>query len=67
MNRFKIKVWERKNWLELFRLWTSGNGSLILDAKLWKDEYIYETDLSFEEVMMIPCVIAVENLLQDKI
>ncbi len=57
MNKFKIKVKERKNWLESFK-----NGVLILDATLWKDEYIYETDLSFEEVMMIPCVIAVKNL-----
>jgi len=62
LNKFKIKVGKRKNWLESFKFWTNGNGVLILDATLWKDEYIYETDLTFEEVRKIPCVDAVENL-----
>jgi hypothetical protein len=62
VNSYKIRIIQDENWLKCFK-----EGVLKIDAKLWKDEYIYETDLSFEEVMMIPCVIAVENLLQDKI
>lgn len=57
MNKYKIRVIKYKNWLNSFT-----NGILIADAKLWKDEYIYETDLTFEEVRKIPCVLAIKNL-----
>ena len=57
MNKFKIRVIKNENWLKYFK-----QGILKPDATLWKDEYIYETDLIFEEVKYIPCVIAVKNL-----
>ena len=63
MNKYKIRISKYKNWLDSFKFWTNGNGVLIEDAKLWKDEYIYETDLTFEEVRKIPCVLAIKNLL----
>jgi hypothetical protein len=63
MNKYKIRVTKDDNWFNSFKFWTNKNGILIEDATLWKDEYIYETDLSFEEVRKIPCVIAIKNLL----
>jgi len=62
LNKYKIRVSKHKNWFDSFKFWTNGNGVLIEDAKLWKDEYIYETDLTFEEVRKIPCVLAIKNL-----
>ena len=57
LNKYKIRISKYKNWLDSFK-----NGVLIEDAKLWKDEYIYETNLTFEEVRKIPCVLAIKNL-----
>lgn len=57
MNKYIIRVNKYKNWLASFT-----EGVLIRDAKLWQDEYIYETDLTFEEVTKISCVLSVKNL-----
>lgn len=63
MNKYKIRVTKYNNWFESFKFWNNKNGVLIEDATLWKDEYIYETNLTFEKIMKIPCVIAVKNIL----
>ena len=39
-----------------------ATGILRPDAKLWKDEFILETELSFNEVLKLPYVMAVEKL-----
>lgn len=58
LNKYKIRVNKYKNWLTSFT-----EGILIEDAKLWQDEYIYETDLTFDEVKAIPCVISIKNFI----
>lgn len=58
INKYKIRVIKYDNWIKSFT-----DGILIADATLWKDEYIYETDLTFEEVKMIPCITSIKNLL----
>lgn len=38
------------------------HGSVKLDAKLWKDEYIFKTNLNFEDVSNLPFVLSVKSL-----
>lgn len=40
-------------------------GMLILDARLWKDEFYYETELTQEEVQYLPGVISVVAVEQE--
>jgi hypothetical protein len=37
-------------------------GSVKLDAKLWRDEYIFKTKLNFEDVSSLPFVLSVKSL-----
>jgi hypothetical protein len=69
MNRYKIKlascwveVGERK-WFDPLPL--LKRGMLILDARLWKDEFYYETELTQEEVQYLPGVISVVAVEQE--
>jgi len=52
LNKFKIRVNQKKDWHKAF-----NTGILKPDARLWKDEYIYETELTIEEVKKIPGVV----------
>ncbi len=38
------------------------HGIVKLDAKLWRDQVILETDLTFEEVKQLPFVLAIKNI-----
>lgn len=40
-------------------------GIIHFDAKLWKDEIIFETVLSFDEVRNLPFVISVKRFIKD--
>jgi hypothetical protein len=57
MNRFIIRVASHFD-LEVFGKFAKG--ILIPDAKLWKDQYFLETEMSFDEVKQLPFVIEVE-------
>ncbi len=37
-------------------------GSVELDAKLWRDEYIFKTSLNFKDVSNLPFVLSVKSL-----
>lgn len=37
-------------------------GSVKMDAKLWRDEYIFKTNLNFEDVSNLPFVLSVKSL-----
>ena len=57
MNKYKIRVFPNTNLLKQLK-----EGIIHLDSKLWEDEYIYETNLSFEEVKSLLFVAAVKKL-----
>jgi hypothetical protein len=58
MNRFIIRVSSCFN-LEIFSKFAKG--ILISDAKLWKDEFILETEMSFDEIKQLPFVMAIKK------
>ena len=37
-------------------------GSVELDAKLWRDEYTFKTNLNFEDISNLPFVLSVKSL-----
>jgi len=59
MNRFLIRVASYFS-LELFDKYAKG--ILIPDAKLWKDQYFLETEMSFDEIKQLPFIIAIKNM-----
>ena len=59
MNKFKIRI--LKNF-DLNSLKFYATGILKVDAKLWRDEYILETEMEFEEVQSLPFVLAIKRL-----
>lgn len=59
MNKFIIRVANCFD-LEVFSKFTKG--TLISDARLWKNEYILETNMSFDEVRQLPFIMAIKNI-----
>jgi len=57
MNKYKIRVLPN---IDLYKV--LPDGIICPDAKLWKDEYIYKTNLSFEEVSAFSFIIAIKRL-----
>jgi len=59
MNRFIIRV---ASYFDLEVFGKFAKGILIPDAKLWKDQYFLETEMSFDEVKQLPFVMAIKNI-----
>ena len=59
VNRFIIRIVSYFD-LEIFSKFAKG--ILILDEKLWKDQFILETEMSFDEVKQLPFIMAIKNI-----
>ena len=59
MNKFIIRV---ANYFDLEVFSKFAKGTLIPDARLWKNEYILETNMSFDEVRQLPFIMAIKNI-----